>query len=165
MEERIKHLMETLNLSEEEARQMIADDEAIDHGADLFPLTAEQKKASKQARGTGTRAYTFTKRERKADEDKRELITKIFDALEYEADEKPVIANLERQIDFVYNNRNFRIVLSAPRPPKAQAVFRLNIYTALLHNYTQSSERLVCMPILGKRAEFHFLYKLANFPG
>ena len=49
-EEKVACFMATFGISEEEARQMIADDEAIDHGADLFPLTAEQEKASKQAR-------------------------------------------------------------------------------------------------------------------
>ena len=44
MKEQIAHLMNALNISEEEAKQMIADDDAIDHGADLFPLTAEQEK-------------------------------------------------------------------------------------------------------------------------
>ena len=116
MNEQIAHLMNTLNISEEEAKQMIADDEAIDHGADLFPLTAEQQKASKQARGTGTRAYTFTKRERKADNDKRFLIDLLERSLNGTANEMTK-TNPERQIDFVYNDRNFRIVLSAPRTP------------------------------------------------
>jgi len=121
MKEQIAHLMNALNISEEEAKQMIADDEAIDHGADLFPLTAEQEKASKQARGTGTRAYTFTKRERKADNDKRELVNLLMYALEF-CEIPHEISNItktnpERQIDFVYNDRNFRIVLSAPRTP------------------------------------------------
>ena len=116
MKEQIAHLMNALNISEEEAKQMIADDEAIDHGADLFPLTAEQEKASKQARGTGTRAYTFTKRERKADNDKRFLIDLLERSLNGTVDEMTK-TNPERQIDFVYNDRNFRIVLSAPRTP------------------------------------------------
>ena len=117
MKEQIAHLMNALNISEEEAKQMIADDDAIDHGADLFPLTAEQEKASKQARGTGTRAYTFTKRERKPDSDKRCLIDLLFQALDPQVDAHPTITNPERQIDFAYNGRNFRIVLSAPRTP------------------------------------------------
>ena len=116
MEEQITHLMNALNISEEEAKQMIADDEAIDRGADLFPLTAEQEKASKQARGTGTRAYTFTKRERKADNDKRFLIDLLERSLNGTV-YKMTKTNPERQIDFVYNDRNFRIVLSAPRTP------------------------------------------------
>ena len=119
MEERIAHLMKTLDLTEEEARQMVADDEEIEKGKDLFPLTDEQKKASKQARSTGTRAYTFTKRERKEDADKRELIDLLLYALEFYETPHKIIditkTNPERQIDFVYNDRKFRIVLSAPR--------------------------------------------------
>jgi len=115
--EKIACFMSTFGITEEEARQMIADDEAIDHGADLFPLTAEQKKASKEARGTGTRAYTFTKRERKPDEDKRFLIEYLNEKTLHVADDVPIVTNPERQIDFHLNGRHFRIVLSAPRTP------------------------------------------------
>ncbi len=114
MDERIAHLMKTLDLTEEEAREMLATDEAIDHGADPFPQTAEQKKASKEARSTGTRTYTFTKRERKADNDKRALIYALAQCV-LDFDEALTITNPERQIDFTYNDRHFRIVLSAPR--------------------------------------------------
>jgi len=114
MEERIAHLMKTLDLTEEQARQMIADDDAIEKGKDLFPLTDEQKKASKQARSTGTRTYTFTQRERKEDIDKRELMTALAQCVTA-FDEHPTITNAERQIDFTHNGRHFRIVLSAPR--------------------------------------------------
>jgi hypothetical protein len=119
-EEKVACFMATFGISEEEARQMIADDEAIDHGADLFPLTAEQEKASKQARATGTRKteYQFSKRERKPDPDKRCLIDLLFQSLDPQADAHPTITNPERQIDFAYNGRQFRIVLSAPRAPK-----------------------------------------------
>ena len=119
MENQIAHLMKTLDISEAEAKQMLADDEAIEKGADLFPLSAEQQKASKQARATGTRVYTFTKRERKPDEDKRKLIEWL---VEWLADTNPIITNPERQIDFNYNGRHFRIVLSAPRTPYPQGV-------------------------------------------
>ena len=123
MNEQIAHLMKTLDLTEEEAREMLATDEAIDHGADPFPQTAEQKKASKEARATGTRAYTFTKRERKEDNDKRFLISALEWCLTTDIDQdgdnvnadNVIITNPERQIDFTYNNRHFRIVLSAPR--------------------------------------------------
>lgn len=114
MDERIAHLMKTLDLTEEEAREMLATDEAIDHGADPFPQTAEQKKASKEARSTGTRTYTFTKRERKADNDKRALIYSLAQCL-IDFDKTLTITNPERQIDFNYNGRHFRLVLSAPR--------------------------------------------------
>lgn len=116
MTEQIAHLMKMLDISETEAKQMITDDAEIDHGKDLFPLTVEQEKASKQARGTGTRTYTFSKRERKADNDKRFLIDLLEGSLNGIVS-KMTKTNIERQLDFVYNDRHFRIVLSAPRTP------------------------------------------------
>ena len=106
--------MKALDLSREEAIEMLQEDEEIDHGANPHPLTAEQEKASKKARSTGTRTYTFTKRERKPDKDKRALIYSIAEFL-LDFDEHPTITNPERQIDFHFNGRHFRIVLSAPR--------------------------------------------------
>ena len=118
--DRVQQLMKSLDLTEAEAREMLEADAEIDKGADLFPLTAEQEKASKQARATGTRKteYQFSKRERKPDPDKRCLIDLLFQSLDPQADAHPTITNPERQIDFAYNGRNFRLVLSAPRAPK-----------------------------------------------
>ena len=114
--------METLDLTEEQALELIETDKEIDKGAKLFELTPEQEKASKKARATGTRTQTTpTKRERKADPDKQFLIDLIHKALAASDDPKftelPTIetTNPERQIDFVYNDRKFRVVLSAPR--------------------------------------------------
>ena len=118
--DRVQQLMKALDLTEEEAREMLEADAEIDKGADLFPLTAEQEKTSKQARATGTRKteYQFSKRERKPDHDKRCLIDLLFRSLDPQADAHPTITNPERQIDFTYNGRNFRLILSAPRAPK-----------------------------------------------
>lgn len=118
--DRVQQLMKSLDLTEAEAREMLEADAKIDKGADLFPLTAEQEKASKQARATGTRKteYQFSKRERKPDPDKRCLIDLLFQSLDPQADAHPTITNPERQIDFAYNGRQFRIILSAPRAPK-----------------------------------------------
>lgn len=114
--------METLDLTEEQALELIESDKEIDKGAKLFELSPEQEKASKKARATGTRTQTApTKRERKEDPDKRFLINLINKALAASDDPKftetPTIetTNPERQIDFVYNDRKFRVVLSAPR--------------------------------------------------
>lgn len=115
----IKKLMQTLDLTEDEARQLIADDEKIDKGEKLFELSADQKKASKQARQTARAVNAYGKtvnRERKIDTDKRELITAITKTLENLADSGTVeVNNLEREIEFIYHNRKFKIVLSAPR--------------------------------------------------
>lgn len=114
-----KH-MSLLGISREEAEQLVADDEAIDKGAKLFELSAEQEKASKKARAIGTKTTTTTKtttkRERKADNDKAMLIDEIKQALEgLESVEGIEVTNAEREMIFHCNGRKFKVVLSAPR--------------------------------------------------
>jgi hypothetical protein len=116
MDEKIKNLMRTLDLTEDEARELLADDEKIDKGEKLFDLPKELEKGSKKARQVrSVDAYGKQRtRERKEDADKRFLTEMLADAVSNHA-EHFTVTNAERQIDFVYNGRKFRIVLSAPR--------------------------------------------------
>ena len=115
MTEQVKNLMKALDITEQEALELIKDDEKIEKGEKLFELTDEQKANSKKARQTGTRTQTTpTKRERKADTDKREIIQNLDEVLTDFCDDVKV-TNPERQIDFEFNGRKFRVVLSAPR--------------------------------------------------
>ena len=111
-----------LGCSEEEALQTIEDDRKIDQGENAFDLDPELEKGSKKARQAPRKANsTPTKRERKADEDKRFLIALLTSALVNSDNEgftelpQVEITNPERQIDFTFSGRKFRIVLSAPR--------------------------------------------------
>lgn len=117
-EKEILHAMKTLDLTREEAIEMLQEDAEIERGADPHPLTAEQEKASKAARivSTGPRT-TPIKRERKPNEDKRELIAAIEEMLTYSdiQAEGVTITNPERQIDFEFRGNRYRVVLSAPR--------------------------------------------------
>ncbi len=107
--------MKCLGCSEEMAKQIIADDERIDKGEKLFEQTTEQKANSKKYRQSkGDTVYNFTKRDRKVDDDKREIIQVLDDAL-CDLVDNVVVTNVERQIDFEFNGRKFRVVLSAPR--------------------------------------------------
>lgn len=122
MTEQVEKLMKTLDLTEEEALQLIEDDKAIDRGAKMFDLDPELEKASKRARqAPRTSTPTPTKRTKKEDTDKGFLIRLLAKALENSDDvgftETPQIeiTNPERQIDFTFSGRKFRIVLSAPR--------------------------------------------------
>jgi len=117
-EKQITDAMRKLDLTREEAIEMLQEDEEIDRGGNPRPLTAEQEKASKAARivSTGPRT-TPTKRERKPNEDKRQIMSAIEEMLIYSDlhAENLLITNTERQIDFTYNGTRYRIVLSAPR--------------------------------------------------
>ena len=114
-EKQIKNLMDNLGVTREEALEIIADDERIDDGEKLFELTEEQKKNSKKARQVARGVATKPiKRERKADNDKRELIQLIKSAVA-QVDVDVDVTNIEREMIFHFHNRKFKIVLSAPR--------------------------------------------------
>ena len=115
----VEELAQRLNISVDEARQVQEDDKRIDRGEKLFELPPELEAGAKKARQTGTRKVTEVKRERKPDEDKRELIQYLESSLE---DAYPdldlgniTITNPEREMEFTYNDRKFKLTLSAPR--------------------------------------------------
>ena len=114
----IERIAKNLGVSLDEAREIAECDRRIDKGENPFPLSPEQEKASKKARSVAKSptAYNFTKRERKADEDKRYLI-EVFEKLlaeQVKADEIEIV-NPEREIVFKVNDRKYKIVLSCPR--------------------------------------------------
>ncbi len=129
MNEAIEKMMKILGCSEDEARQLVADDAAIDKGEKLFELSDEQKKASKKARSTGTKkrptAYKFEKRERKPNEVKRWIIDRLrilCEGWELNGDALDVkVTNIERTIDFNIDGRAFTLTLTEHRPPKDKA--------------------------------------------
>ena len=109
--------MENLGCDYETAKQVVLDDERIDKGEKLFEQTAEQKANSKKYRQGDRKptVYKLDKRERKADADKRQLIALLCATVGEVADNEPTVTNIERQIDFEFRGRKFRIILSCPR--------------------------------------------------
>ena len=115
-EKKIFDSMLALGMTEEEAFEAIQDDRKIDKGEKLFELPPELEAGEKKARRADrTPNSKPTKRERKEDTDKQILIKNLVNALAENGIADYAITNPERQIDFIFNNRKFRIVLSAPR--------------------------------------------------
>lgn len=122
-EKRIVELMKTLDLTRDEAIELIQEDEKVDKMQSMkdveSDLTAEQKQAIKKAKGGAKAVDAFGKKrvvERKADNDKRELVKLLHETLcNYDNIASMEVTNQERQLDFKFNNRRFRIILSAPR--------------------------------------------------
>ena len=108
--------MKVLDISEQEAMEIIATDKEIDKGADPFPLTAEQKKVEKKARQADRKptAYKFTKRERKPNETKSHLIAEIANFLTNSV-ENLEITNKERVIAFEMDGKKFELTLTQKR--------------------------------------------------
>lgn len=122
-ENQVAKLMRLLDISEEEALQVIADDKAIDKGQKLFEQTKEQKAVAKQMSATGTRktptVYNFdtTKRERKKDSTKEEFITNLAQYLE-NCVENVEILNPSKLISFKIGEDTFELDLKRKRAPK-----------------------------------------------
>lgn len=132
-EKQILKMMKSLDISREEAISVIKEDEAIDKmsmGEVDNDLTAEQKKAKKKATNTTgdktKRAYTFTKRERKPDDVKREIIATIAQNLdrccfgeELSTVADVVVVKPEREITFKVGEDEYSVTLTKHRKPKA----------------------------------------------
>jgi sugar/nucleoside kinase (ribokinase family) len=107
--------MRKLGFSEEEIADVLKSDAEIDKGAKHFELTPEQEKASKEARATKQRTvYDFKPRERKKDEPKRELMNALAECAR-SVGEMVEVTNPERELEFFYNGKKYRVTLSAPR--------------------------------------------------
>ena len=109
--------MKNLDVTRDEAIEILQDDEKIDKGEKLFEQSKEQKQASKKYTKVSKAVNAYGKavtRVRKADEDKRHLINVLAESLaQLEIDHE--VTNNEREIFLNYNDRKFKIVLSAPR--------------------------------------------------
>lgn len=120
-EVRAEKYMKILKCSYEEALKVVEDDDIIDAGGKCDweeEMTPEQKKASRQARQADRAVSTEkAKRTRTEDTDKRELMGAL-ETLAREMGETVEVTNPERELEFTYNGRKFKITLSAPRGSK-----------------------------------------------
>lgn len=112
-EEDIRKAMKNLSLTREEAIQLLQDDED-DVSVELTP---EQKKVAKQMAQCDRKKETAPrKRERKVDETKRTLISRMTEGLE--ALTTVEVVNPEREFLFTYNGEKYKVILSKPREKK-----------------------------------------------
>lgn len=118
MEDKILLMMKNLDITREEAIALIEEDKRIDRMTSMKEidndLTDEQKEVVKKARrgSSGSKHKNTAKREKKKDDLKASIIADIISVLN--ADDVNII-NAEREIEFIKNDRKFKIVLSVPR--------------------------------------------------
>ena len=120
-EARIRSVMAACDCSYDEALKTIREDEEIDRGErmDWEPTEEEEKairaankvKAERKPRAKGE------KRERPADQVKREIIDKIRALLEDNYD-NVIVENIEKAIEFSVNGENYAIDLKKHREKK-----------------------------------------------
>ena len=121
MNDQIQKLMKTLDISEVEAREILAYDEDVDKGKKTeFDLTPEQEKSTRKYRQAERKqtAYNFTKRERKPDLEKRQIIEEIANFLSEKDDFDVSIIKKEREISLIVGSNDYSITLIKHRQPK-----------------------------------------------
>ena len=103
-----------LGLSEKEIAEVVETDKRIDKGEKLFDLPEELVKGAKKARMSGnTKGYT---REKKVDDTKRGLIELLTSVIaEQPACNSLTVDNPEREFNFLWGGKKYKIVLSCPR--------------------------------------------------
>lgn len=109
--------MKTLDLTREQAIELMQDDDQIDKGVKLFEQTEEQKKASKKYTKVAKSVNAYgkaTTRTIKSDDDKVYLMNIIAESLS-QLEINHEIVKQGQEMLLYHNNRKFKIVLSAPR--------------------------------------------------
>lgn len=127
-EAQVRKMMCLLKISEEEAKQLIDDDKAIDQGKKMdFDLPPDKLKIAREYTKCGTRktptVYSFDTSERKHKENptKASIIAELAKFLQEasENDCKEVnITNKERQIAFTIGDTRYELTLVQKRAPK-----------------------------------------------
>lgn len=116
MEEKIQKLMKSLNISREEAIELMEDDKEIDRGAKMFELPDELKAGAKKARqAERKKSDTPVKRERKAKPEKAEICSAMMEGLSGLGIADFNITNAEREFLFTHNGTKYKVTLACPR--------------------------------------------------
>lgn len=117
-------IMRVLEVSEKEAEEILAYDNAVDSGMKTqYDLTKEQEKETRKYRQADRKrtSYNFSKRERKPNATKGGLIQELYKFL-CENSEFNIsnceITNKERQIAFSVAENNFELTLVQKRQKK-----------------------------------------------
>ena len=122
-EKKIINLMQSLDISEEEAIEILQADTEIDKGAKLFELTPEQKAVEKKMRKTVKAVAPNGKkiqRELKIDDNREKLLTSIIELF----NKKFSIENIERpprttnKIKFEFCGDTFTVTIAKERKKK-----------------------------------------------
>lgn len=115
----IQKNMKALNISYEDAKALVEDDEKVDRGEPLpWDLTPEQLKVSKKARQADhAKPKEKVKKEKKENVIKKEIIEKIYSLIN-ENYENATVENDERMIAFSVGDENFELTLVQKRKKK-----------------------------------------------
>lgn len=107
-EKELTQIMKDVECTREEAEEIFAiEEKARANGADKLVATSTKERKP-------------TKREKKPDVDKREIIQTLDDALCDLVDDVHEVVNPEREIQFTFNGSEYSVTLTKHRPKKGE---------------------------------------------
>lgn len=122
MDERVKKLMEKLDLTYKEAVELLEADKEVDRMTKMSDinsdLTEEQKQAQKKNKNVarGVSDKPTAKREKKVDDVKKSLIQAMMKGMNTDVGIDNIeVLNDEREFTFNVNGEKYKVVLSKPR--------------------------------------------------
>lgn len=119
--EMLQRIMKNLKCTEEEAKEILRADKAIDRGERMtFDLDPAKEKEAKKMANTGTRKVTNapTERKRKENPTKATIIAEITQFLIEKGYDSVEILNKERQIALKVGENDFELTLTQKRKAK-----------------------------------------------
>ena len=114
MEAKIQKLMKSLNISRDEAIELMEEDKRIDRGEKLYELDPELEKGAKKAR-QADRKQTTTEREKRPNPEKEEICSAMMGGLRELGVEDFEVINPEREFIFHKNGTKYKVTLACPR--------------------------------------------------
>ena len=115
-EEKIALYMKKLDISREEAIELIEDDENDYIGEEGEEMTEKAKEVKRYEKSTKERKKTV--KERKVDKEKKHLIEILAEAITHSAPTENISIKNEAEISFSYGENSYTIKLVKHRPPK-----------------------------------------------
>jgi hypothetical protein len=115
LEEKIQKLMKSLNISREEALEVIEEDKRIDRGEKLYELSDDLKAGAKKARQADRKVTAPVKKERKAKPEKAGICQAMMKGLEELGVDDFTIKNPEREFIFSLDGVKYKVTLACPR--------------------------------------------------
>ena len=115
-EEKIALYMKKLDISREEAIELIEDDENDYIGEEGEEMTEKAKEVKRYEKSTKERKKTV--KERKVDEEKKFLLDILAAALKASEPTENLSVKNEAEISFTYHENSYTLKLVKHRPPK-----------------------------------------------
>ena len=114
-EKKIELYIKNLDISREEAIQLIEDDENDEIGEEGEAMTEKAKEVKRYEKSTKERKKVV--KERKVDEEKARILKHLMEAIAVET--KIDSVKNEAEFSFTYHNNAYTVKLVKHRPPKA----------------------------------------------